>query len=229
MLFSKDRTALIKYCLDKTNPNYTIPNTTISISDDAFYNSEISEIILPNSVETIGKSSFSSCSKLTSVTLNEGLKEIGSGAFSQCNSLKTITIPNSVTSLTATFSNNKGITSVTLSEKLEVLGANTFNGCSNMFSIKLPESLLEIGEYAFKGTGLTTVTVPENVKTIDGTAFNDTNITELHFKGTTPPERGLFSFNYEFQNNCTLYVPKGSINTYRNSTVWKYFKTIIEK
>ena len=231
VLFSKDKKTLIRYCLDKTNSNYTIPNTTISIGENAFYNcyNLLSVTLPPSSVEKIGNSSFENCSKLTSVTLNEGLKEIGSRAFSQCNSLKTITIPNSVTSLTATFYDNKGLTSVTLSSNLTVLGANTFRGCTNITSVTLPESLLEIKEYAFSKTGLSTLTIPKNVSKIDGSAFNNTDITTLYLKSNTPPEQGLYSFNSEFQNNCTLYVPKGSIKAYRSSSTWKWFKTIIEE
>lgn len=252
VLFSKDKTTLIRYCLDQTNPNYTIPNTTTLIGDDAFYgcnklssitipntvkaigarafeSSGISEIDLPNSVEIIGNASFKSCSKLTSVTLNEGLKEIGGMAFGESNSLKTIIIPNSVTSLTATFYNNKGITSVTLSNNLTTLGANTFKGCTNIASVLLPESLIEIKGGAFSGTSITTLTIPKNVTTIDCSAFDNTNITSLHCNTIIPPDTGYTSFSSTFYESCKLYVPKGYISVYRNVDNWKYFKYIEEE
>ncbi len=66
----------------------------------AFYKREdITKVIIPNCVTTIGRYAFYDCDSLTSVTIGDSLTSIGYSAFSGCSSLKSITIPDSVTSI----------------------------------------------------------------------------------------------------------------------------------
>ena len=50
--------------------------------------SNLAEIIVPNSVKSIGAGAFESCTNLASVTLPTAIKEIGSKAFDKCTNLK---------------------------------------------------------------------------------------------------------------------------------------------
>lgn len=76
-LFSKDKTTLIQYAIGKTDAQYTIPDSVISIGNSAFYH----------------------CVDLTSVTIGSGVKSIGEEAFGRCTGLKSVTIGNGVASV----------------------------------------------------------------------------------------------------------------------------------
>jgi len=114
-------------------------------------NTEITELVIPNSVTSIGGNAFYGCSSLTSITIPNSVTSIGKGAFYDCSSLTSITIPNSVTSI----------------------GEWAFNGCSGLTSIIIPNSVTSIGENAFRDcSGLTSVTIPNSVTSIGGWAFS---------------------------------------------------------
>lgn len=72
-----------------------------------FYNSgyttispcAISKINLPNSVKSIERGAFKSCTRLTDINIPNSVTSIGGSAFKGCTSLTDVNIPNSVTSI----------------------------------------------------------------------------------------------------------------------------------
>lgn len=65
-----------------------IKEGVIHIAANAFSkNKNITSVVFPNSVQTIGENAFESCSKLREVTFGEGLTSIGNGAFYGCGGL----------------------------------------------------------------------------------------------------------------------------------------------
>lgn len=58
---------------------------------------ELTTIIIPNSVSSIGNYAFMTCTGLTSIIIPESITDLGPQAFQGCTGLTSITIPNSVT------------------------------------------------------------------------------------------------------------------------------------
>ncbi len=97
VLFNKNKTQLI-YCPRGKTGSYTIPDGVISIEEEyvgAFYGSSLKEIIIPNTVESIGKNTFNDCSNLTSIVIPRSVKSIGESAFNNCPNLSLVAVPNS--------------------------------------------------------------------------------------------------------------------------------------
>jgi hypothetical protein len=156
---------------------------------------EIKDLVIPNSVTSIGEYAFCGCSGLTSVTIPNSVTSIGNYAFRDCSSLTSVTIPNSVTSIGGyAFYGCSGLTSVTIPNSVTSIGDGAFNDCSglkrvtlnckevgswfaNIVSIKevvLGNGVASIGEKAFNGClSLLSVTIPNGVKSIGQDAFRD--------------------------------------------------------
>ncbi|MDE7135898.1 MAG: leucine-rich repeat domain-containing protein, partial [Muribaculaceae bacterium] len=112
---------------------------------------EVTELIIPESITSIGDYAFFGCTGLTSVTIPSSVTSIGSSAFRGCSGLTSVTIPNSVTSIgILAFAGCTGLTSVSVGNSVTSIGDYAFQGCTSLTSVNIPGSLTTIGRWAFK-------------------------------------------------------------------------------
>ena len=127
-----------------------IPKTVTTIGKSAFaYNDTLTYVKIPGSVETVGESAFYDCDKLGWVELEEGVVTLGKSAFSNCSKLWDIALP----------------------ETLVTIGERAFYSCSSLEYIYLPDSARTLGQYALSNTGLKTADLGEGLQTIGKNAF----------------------------------------------------------
>ncbi len=100
VLYSKDKTILVRYPENRSDETYIIPETVIEIANSAFETDRnIIEIDVPDTVIKIGERCFSMCSSLKSVRLPDGLTEIPDYCFGASEKIEKIYIPKSITNI----------------------------------------------------------------------------------------------------------------------------------
>ena len=75
------------------------------------------ELVLPESLISIGPNAFKNCTGLTAITLPESLTTIGQSAFDGCTGFAEITIPKNVTDIGLYAFYNNNLTSVVWNAK----------------------------------------------------------------------------------------------------------------
>ena len=97
---------------------------------------EITELVIPNSVTTIGTIAFRGCSSLTSATIPNSVTEIGVGIFSDCTALASVSLPENLTKISVgMFYGCKNLASIIIPEGVTSIGSSAFNGCSSLTSV----------------------------------------------------------------------------------------------
>ena len=156
-------------------------------------NTEIKDLVIPNSVTSISGNAFSYCTGLTSVTIGNGVTTIGDYAFYGCTGLKSIDIPNSVISIgsSAFYGCNLKIVNRIVnivqwckSDPITYQGSNS-NPMINATEVHLfsernteitdliiPDGISTIRSEAFKNcVAINSITIPNSVTSIGSSAF----------------------------------------------------------
>ncbi len=176
--------AVSKYDGPDAPHKVTIPEklngkAVVSIADEAFYYcSNVSELVLPETLTSIGKYAFAGCTELTSVTLPASLETLGEGAFLRCSALESISfaegsvlteiaknaflectklsavkLPANIKTVgEAAFFGCSAVSEIELAEGVETVGKQAFQKCAALAKLTLPASLTEIGDFAFSGS-----------------------------------------------------------------------------
>ncbi len=176
LLFSDEECTTLVACSNNATGDIVIPNSVTSIGDYAFSDCcGLTSITIPNSVTSIGEKTFSGCTSLTSITIPNSVTSIGEKTFSGCSSLTSVTIPNSVTSIGGSaFENCSSLTSVTIPNSVTSIGGSAFENCSSLTSITIPNSVTSIGaEVFYNCSKLTSITIPNSVTSIGDFAFSN--------------------------------------------------------
>lgn len=174
-----DLTVSVDQLVNKDVTTISIPESVVyknrtlnvtSIKDNAFKgNTTLSEVSLPNTINSIGNKAFMNDSSLVAINTPHSLSYIGPEVFSGCSSITTFHIPAGI----------------------EQIPYRAFYGCKSLKSIELNASINSIGEAAFCESGLQSIVIPSSVVSIGRQAFANSKLVEIKLHDgtdTIPPK-----------------------------------------
>ena len=159
------------------------------------YTGKGGDVVIPDSVTSIGEKAFYDCHRLTSISIPDSVTSIGDGAFEGCRNLTIINIPDSVTHVgESAFSGCKALVnrngfviirnvlynyegkakSITIPDNVTSIWDCAFSECSSLTNISIPDSVTSIGDNAFSEcSSLTNISIPDSVTSIGDNAFSE--------------------------------------------------------
>lgn len=177
------------YYYEGTDAVLSIPSeinghAVAGIDENVFMGLEgLTEVIIPDSVKTIGSRAFSACPNLKTVTIGNSVSEIGSFAFSACPELQEIKVDDkneSFSSPNGSLTDESGTTlllyaganEAVIPDSVTSIGTGAFLGKTGLTSAIIPDKAEYIGDYAFSGcTALKSISIPDSVSYTGANCF----------------------------------------------------------
>ncbi len=192
----------------KTLTSFIFPESITSIQSNAFSGTSLSgSLVIPANVTEIQPGAFYQ-TQITSVIFPSSLITIGNSAFQECRSLVcTLMIPETVVNIGATaFAGCSGLTgSLVLPSNLMVLDEGAFAGCSGLNGdLIFPTKITEVKPHVFSECQLGgRLILHDGITQIDASAFN-----QNYFKGELVLPKNLVTIgNSAFANNLFTSIP----------------------
>ncbi len=187
------------------------PEGLKEIGADAFsFNGELTSLIIPESVQTIGFYAFGG-NKLESVIISDNVTSIGGYAFAH-NNLTSFKIPDSLTEIANGIFEENNLEQITLPDGITRIGRHAFYR-NQLKEVIIPDGVTEIGGSAFRSNKLETLILGKSVETIGNTSYNrtfrDNNLTTITIPASV---KNLADYSF-YSNNLTEITMEGSETT----------------
>lgn len=157
------------------------------IEENAFINTKLKYICIPETVKSLGAENFSACKmlkkvdyktpvsvpsrmfsgceKLEEISFNSNVKEIFDFAFYGCKKLKLIILPANLRIINGDAFSNSGLSALRIPRRVEIVGPFAFADCEKLENIEIEDSEehLSLKEYCFANTAIECFAIPSSV------------------------------------------------------------------
>ncbi|MDE7159723.1 MAG: leucine-rich repeat domain-containing protein [Muribaculaceae bacterium] len=208
----------------------------------------LSEIILPASLETLGEGCLQECESLKSLSVPQKVKALPKEMLKWCGALESVELPRtladigarafiyctSLRSVTANGAAPRDIEGAYIPQGVEHIGSNAFGHCAALERVVIPASVTELESYAFaECTSLREAWLPANDCLLGELMFSGCrSLTDLYESSPAVPRFDCDSYIFEpdetaLYARCRLHVPAPSRPAYTCAPGWKLFPIII--
>ena len=219
--YSKDGRKLLKVPGELSGA-YSVKEGTRIICNSAFwYCLSLSEIVIPNSVTSIGDLAFSFCSSLAEVVIPNSIVCINGNPFWYWNGKLECLSPSFVYENNILFNKdksriisfrNQNLTSYVIPNNVTRIGDRAFSFCSSLAEVIIPNSVTNIGKGAFQlCSSLAEVVIPNSVVCINGNPFHGWN-----------GKLDCLSLSFVYEDNILFNKDKSRIISFRNQELTSY-------
>ena len=188
-----------------------IPESVTTIGAYAFSNCQnLTQLVIPQSVTTIEDYAFKNCQNLTQLVIPESVTTIGNWAFSGTNNLKKF-IWNAKHCTSNGSMTTKSVEDITIGPEVEIL-PDLFANNSQIERIDIPTSVTSIGGQAFSlCLNLTEITIPESVTTLGPLAFyGSKNLRRINWNAINCSSETFYSYPTTFGCDNVKVIVVGS-------------------
>ncbi len=185
----------------------------------------LSEVVLPNATKMIPGSMFKG-SGLSEVYLPEGLESIGYEAFNECGLLKEINLPSTVNNIGDRAFAYSGLEGIDLPKSVTEMGEYVFTG-SKVAYVNFPAGLTGISSGMAKDCpDLIVVNLPRKLQSIGNEALNSASIAAISSPSQLPAATNGNPWESIDNMTCALSIPKPSLVKYMLAEYWGAFVDI---
>lgn len=205
VLYDKERTILLSVPAAKSGELLIEP----SVFDIRFYAAKsctnLTKVVLPENLETIGDGAFESCTSLESINFPKTLTQIGKRAFYNAPLLGVAVIPDELSVIGESAFENAKFTAISIGANVDTIKRNAFANCVN----------------------LKTLVMKGNPRVRPNNFSNCDKLSTIVCLTDKPSKVDSAFFTGAMWYNVTMYVPCGKENVYHTDAKWRYFRNTI--
>ncbi len=138
----------------------------VSIGENVFKNTTVSEVVLPDSIKAILGGAFSGCERLQHIDLPDSLEYLGDRCFAS-SGLTALRFPDRLKTISEGCCGGcANLSDVTFGQQVQTIQGSAFHACKKLQTVSFPESLLRVDNDAFEKTAITRFIFPAGVKEV---------------------------------------------------------------